>query len=83
MLPSDTPPSTPPAEGSPPRPAWREPLTTYAQAHVGRAVLDIATSVVPYVGLCALMYVLLPISYPLVLALAFPTAGLAVRTFIV
>jgi omega-6 fatty acid desaturase (delta-12 desaturase) len=46
-------------------------------------VLDIATSVVPYVGLCALMYALRPISYPLVLALAVPTAGLAVRTFIV
>ncbi len=90
MLPSEKPasPATPesktgPAGGSPARPAWRESLTAYAQPHVGRAVLDIATSVVPYVGLCALMYVLLPISYPLVLALAVPTAGLAVRTFIV
>ena len=46
-------------------------------------MLDIATSLVPYVGLCALMYQLLDVSYLLVLAAAFPAAGFAVRTFIV
>jgi omega-6 fatty acid desaturase (delta-12 desaturase) len=38
---------------------------------------------VPYVLLTAAMYLLLDVSYLLVLALAFPTAGFLVRTFIV
>jgi len=65
------------------RQAWREPLTAYAQPHVGRAVLDILSSLVPQVALCALMYACLDVSYLLVLALAVPTAGFSVRTFIV
>jgi omega-6 fatty acid desaturase (delta-12 desaturase) len=93
MLPPDTSPSPPaPPEidaaaglrrTKPLPPPWRESLTGYAQPHVGRAALDIATSIVPYVGLCALMYVCLDVSYLLVLALAVPAAGCAVRTFIV
>jgi omega-6 fatty acid desaturase (delta-12 desaturase) len=87
MLPSETSPSTPAAPerevpaagGAPPRTA----LAAYAKPHVGRAVLDIATSLVPYVGVCALMYLCLDVSYLLALALAVPAAGFAVRTFIV
>lgn len=38
-------------------------------------MLDLATSVVPYVALTAVGYLLLDVSYLLVLALAVPTAG--------
>jgi len=59
-------------------------LSTYEKARLGRALLDLATSVVPYVGLTALMYALYDqVSVLVVLALAIPTAGFLLRTFIV
>lgn len=88
MLPIDTPllaasEGASPQTATPARPVWRELLASYAKPHVGRAVLDIATSAVAYVGLCAVMYLCLDVSYLLVLALAVPAAGFSVRTFIV
>jgi omega-6 fatty acid desaturase (delta-12 desaturase) len=72
-----------PAERRPPeRPFWREALAPYAQPRLGRSLLDLATSVVPYLGLSLAMYMALGISYLLVLAIAIPTAGFLVRTFI-
>lgn len=65
------------------RPPWREVVAPYARAHLGRSLLDIATSLVPYLALSALMYVALDVSYLLVLALAIPAAGFLLRTFIV
>ena len=61
---------------------WRQVLTPYAQSHLGRSLLDIATSVIPYLVLSVVMYLALGVSYPLVLAIAVPTAGFLVRTFI-
>jgi acyl-lipid omega-6 desaturase (Delta-12 desaturase) len=61
----------------------RETLGPYARPHLGRSLLGIVTSVVPYVALFALMYLTLNVSYLLTLALAIPTAGFLVRTFIV
>jgi omega-6 fatty acid desaturase (delta-12 desaturase) len=46
-------------------------------------LLDVATSVVAYLGLMATMFLAFRISYLLVLALAVPAAGFLVRTFIV
>jgi acyl-lipid omega-6 desaturase (Delta-12 desaturase) len=43
---------------------------------------ELATSVLPYLGLSVLMYVSLKVSYLLVLAIAIPAAGFLVRTFI-
>ena len=57
-------------------------LAPYAQPHLGRALLDIATSVVPYIALSALMYLSLDISVWLTAALAIPAAGFLLRTFI-
>ena len=57
-------------------------LAPYAQPHLGRALLDLATSVVPYFALTALMYLSLDVSYLLTLALAVPAAGFLLRTFI-
>jgi len=45
-------------------------------------VLDVATSVVPYLALSVLMYQALAISPLLTLVLAIPAAGFLVRTFI-
>jgi acyl-lipid omega-6 desaturase (Delta-12 desaturase) len=63
-------------------PFWREALAPYAEPHLGRSLLGVATSLVPYLLLLALMYLALDISYLLVLALAIPAAGFQVRTFI-
>jgi omega-6 fatty acid desaturase (delta-12 desaturase) len=62
---------------------WRESLAPYERPHLGRGMADIATSLMPYVALSVLMYLLLDSSYLLVLALAIPAAGFLVRTFIV
>jgi omega-6 fatty acid desaturase (delta-12 desaturase) len=64
------------------RPSWREDLAPYAQPHLGRSLLDLLTSVVPYLALSYVMYLALGTSYLLVLAIALPAAGFLVRTFI-
>jgi acyl-lipid omega-6 desaturase (Delta-12 desaturase) len=73
------------AEGALPNPGgafWRETLAPYARPHLGRSLLDLATSVVPYLGLSFLMYRTLGVSYWLVLLIAIPASGFLVRTFI-
>ena len=62
--------------------SWRDLLAPYAQQRLGRSLLDIATSIVPYLALSVLMFLALPVSYLLVLALAVPAAGFAMRTYI-
>ncbi len=64
-------------------PNWRDVLAPYAQARVSRGLLDLATSVLPYLALMAAMYFSLRVSYALTLALALPTSGFALRTFVV
>jgi omega-6 fatty acid desaturase (delta-12 desaturase) len=64
------------------RPFWREMLEPYTRPTLGRSMLDIATSVVPYVGLTALMYLVVNTSYWLMLAIAIPASGFMLRTFI-
>jgi omega-6 fatty acid desaturase (delta-12 desaturase) len=71
------------SEGSPGGAFWREALDPYVQPDLGRSLLCLLTSVVPYVGLFALMYLTLGVSYWLTLVLAIPTAGFLVRTYIV
>ncbi|MBV8940343.1 MAG: fatty acid desaturase [Solirubrobacterales bacterium] len=62
---------------------WREPLASYAHPRVGRSVLDLATSIVPYLALSVLMYLALDVSYLLTLAIAVPAAGFLLRTYVV
>lgn len=62
---------------------WVEPLEPYARSDVKRGVWCLLTSVVPFLALWAAMYYLLGVSYALTLLVAIPTAGFAVRTFIV
>jgi acyl-lipid omega-6 desaturase (Delta-12 desaturase) len=61
----------------------REQLARYARPDLGRSVVDIATSVLPYLALSVLMYLALDVSYVLVLAISIPAAGFLVRTYIV
>ncbi|MEA2310000.1 MAG: hypothetical protein QOG41_1380 [Thermoleophilaceae bacterium] len=65
------------------RPFWREAVEPYTHPSVRRSVIDVLTAAVPYVVLTAAMYLLLDVSYLLVLALAVPAAGFLVRTFII
>jgi omega-6 fatty acid desaturase (delta-12 desaturase) len=61
----------------------RDSLAPYAEPDLARGLLGIVTSVVPYLGLFALMYLSLSVSYLLTLALAVPAAGFLMRTFII
>lgn len=65
------------------RPNWATALAAYTQPSRGRALFDLATSVVPYLALMAGMYLALDVSYWLVLALSVPASGFLLRTFIV
>ncbi len=62
---------------------WRDILRPYTRPRVSRSLLDLATSVVPYLALLVAMYLALDVSYLLVLALAVPAAGFLLRTYIV
>jgi omega-6 fatty acid desaturase (delta-12 desaturase) len=64
------------------RPFWRTALVPYEQPRLGRSILDLATSVLPYLAFTILMYLALSISYLLVLALAIPTAGFLLRIYV-
>jgi omega-6 fatty acid desaturase (delta-12 desaturase) len=62
---------------------WRDLLSPYARPNGMRAMLCLATSVVPYVGLSVAIYLLLGVSRPIAFALMIPAAICLVRTFIV
>ena len=65
------------------RPFWAECLAPYARPRWDRGLLDVATSVVPYLAMCVVMYLTLSVSPLLTLALGIPACGFLVRTFIV
>jgi omega-6 fatty acid desaturase (delta-12 desaturase) len=62
---------------------WRESVARHEQPSLRHGVVDVATSVLPYVALSVAMYLCLQVSVWLTLALAIPTAGFLLRTFIV
>jgi len=57
-------------------------LAPYAVPDLRRALLDLATAVLPYAALSWLMYLSLDVSYWLTLAIAIPASGFLLRTFI-
>jgi omega-6 fatty acid desaturase (delta-12 desaturase) len=63
--------------------SWRGVLDVYAEPRLGRSLLDLATSVVPYLALLVAMTFALRISVWLSLALVVPTSAFLVRAFIV
>jgi acyl-lipid omega-6 desaturase (Delta-12 desaturase) len=58
-------------------------LSAYAQPRLWRSLLDVATSVVPYVALIVLMFLMIGAFGLLTILLAIPAAGFLVRTFVV
>jgi omega-6 fatty acid desaturase (delta-12 desaturase) len=62
---------------------WREAIDRYQNPDLRRSLWEITNSVVPFLLLWYLMYRSLAVSYWLTLALAIPTAGFMVRTFII
>jgi omega-6 fatty acid desaturase (delta-12 desaturase) len=63
--------------------AWRSVLDRYAEPRLGRSLLDLATSVVPYLGLLVAMFYALRLSVALSLLLVLPASGFLIRVFIV
>ncbi|MGI8622636.1 MAG: fatty acid desaturase [Solirubrobacteraceae bacterium] len=61
---------------------WKADVARYANPRLPRTLLDLATSVMPYLGLLAAMYFLLDISVLLSLALAPLAAAFLLRTFV-
>lgn len=71
-----------PAGSGSPR-SWRGVLDGYAKPRLGRSLLDLATSVVPYLALLVAMTLALRVSVLLSLVLVLPTSAFLIRTFIV
>jgi len=65
------------------RPAIRRVTRAYEGGDLRRSLWQIANSFVPLLGICALMYWCLAVSYVLTLALAVVAAGFVVRIFII
>jgi omega-6 fatty acid desaturase (delta-12 desaturase) len=65
-----------------PRDGARADLEQYAGCDLARSLQAVATSVVPFLALWALMFVAFPVSYWLVLLLAIPASGFLLRTYI-
>lgn len=77
---------TPPTSTADPgtaRPYWRDSVARHEQASLRHSLLDIATSVLPYLALSVAMYLCLDVSVLIALALAIPAAGFLLRIFIV
>lgn len=65
------------------RPPWQAAVAPYARADIGRAFVDVVTSVVPYLALTVVTLTLVDVSYVAALLLVVPTAGFLTRTFLV
>jgi omega-6 fatty acid desaturase (delta-12 desaturase) len=62
---------------------WRTIVSRYQRSDTGRAIAQVATTLVPLAALFYLMFRSLALPYWTTLLLALPTAGLLVRTFII
>src|SRR3954451_20740674 len=64
-------------------PYWKDAVSRHEQASLRHSLLDVATSVFPYLALSIAMYLCLEVSVWITLVLAVPAAGFLLRTFIV
>jgi omega-6 fatty acid desaturase (delta-12 desaturase) len=72
-----------PLSGSNSPRSWQGVLDAYAEPRLGRSLLDLGTSVVPYLALLVAMTFALRVSVWLSLVLVVPATGFLIRTFIV
>jgi omega-6 fatty acid desaturase (delta-12 desaturase) len=77
----DLPPGSP--AGAPAAPEWRAVVARHQRPDVRRAITQLATTLLPLAAALWAMHQALAVSYWLTLALAIPTAGFLVRTFII
>jgi acyl-lipid omega-6 desaturase (Delta-12 desaturase) len=63
--------------------SWKEVLAPYSKASTGRAVVEIATSLLPYMALSVAIYLTLGVSLPLTIALMILAGGFLIRTFVI
>ncbi len=70
-------------ESTSPYQAWREVVARYQKPSVRAAIVQLLTTVVPFLGMLGVMYWSLSVSYWLTLGLALVAAGFMVRTFII
>jgi omega-6 fatty acid desaturase (delta-12 desaturase) len=84
-VPTAAPPPPPPLTPAhaPPPPAGRASIARHERSSLGRSLVDLATSVLPYLALTVAMYLSLEVSVWITLALSIPAAGFLLRTFIV
>lgn len=71
------------ADPRPDRLYWREAVARHERPSLPHSLLDLATSMVPYLALSAAMYLSLETSVWITFALAIPAAGFLLRTFVV
>lgn len=62
---------------------WREAVARHERPSLPHSLLDLATSVLPYLAISVAMYLCLEVSVWITLLLAVPAAGFLLRTFIV
>ncbi|HJU66623.1 MAG TPA: fatty acid desaturase [Gemmatimonadaceae bacterium] len=75
--------NVPPATAPSSLRGWQTTTAPYRVSSIGRAVIQLCTTILPLAALVALMYAMLDVSYWITLALALPAAGFLVRTFII
>ena len=63
--------------------SWRQLLAPYSEPSLARGLIDLGTSVGPYLVLLVTIFFALRVSTLLALALALPAAGFLLRTFII
>jgi omega-6 fatty acid desaturase (delta-12 desaturase) len=63
--------------------SWRGALDPYAKPRLSRSLLDLATSVLPYLCLVVAMFIALRVSVLLTFVLAVPAAAFLIRVFII
>jgi acyl-lipid omega-6 desaturase (Delta-12 desaturase) len=68
---------------APDRNNWRDVVAPYESPRFWRSWWEVATSFVPFFVLWYMMYLLVDINYPLMLALSVVTAGFMMRVFII
>lgn len=65
------------------KPQWAPVINRYSKTVLWKAIFQLATTFIPLAATFYLMYLSLSLPYVVTLALAFPAAGLLVRTFII
>src|SRR5512142_2678426 len=67
---------------TPPLTSWQKLVTPYQRSDLARSLLQLASTLLPYIGLWILMILSYRVSYALTLLLVLPASAFLVRSFI-